>query len=152
MNPQYPDFLVRCGHGIDGGPLDDVALLKWSENQGVWEAPEPMPAVVATYLEGDRVGWFHRDGVMGDGSYKSLGPSRVQYEIICPRKEFDCKRRSLRIPDDDLQMVLNLIAANRKFRELAVGIDLRTLAVTLDGLHAARDMAANYRLVGRLRS
>lgn len=141
---RLPDFAIMCNHGDPNAPLHPVARYDWAEGRGAWE--EQGDAVNVEYLEGDRRGWWHKDGIAGDGSYQPLGASRVHHEI--PREQERCCGQRVRIPDEHLQTVLHLIAVNKQFRAafvVAAADDL--FVVTLDGLRRARDMADKFGLL-----
>lgn len=139
-----PNFFIVCNHGDPSGPLDAVTRYDWVDQRGVWE--ERGDTVNVEYLEGDRRGWWHKDGITGDGSYQPLGPSRVRHEI--PGQQKRCCRRRVRIPEEHLQTVLHVIAVNKMFRTAFVAAaQADELVVTLDGLRRARDMADKYGLL-----
>lgn len=142
--PDYPDFVVLCDHGIQGGPPDLVDRFRWIDSQGVWSPELGLGTTTTTYLEGDQPGWFHRDSVQSDGTYKSRGPSRVHREISCPNRGNGCTRQPLRIPDEHLQELLAILSADKLLAATKADNEIQ---VTVDQLHAARRLYAAF--VGR---
>ena len=137
-----PDVLIVCDHGVRGGALDPAALLPWFPDRPGWWPAEGVDEHIRLWLmEGTSRGW---------DPWQAVHPTepdhrREALEIPCP--ETRCSRRPYRTDGDKLQVLLTAIADDAAARTLfTVRADERVIVITLESLHAARDLAKQHGL------
>ena len=148
MASHRPNFLFVCDHGVRGGPLDRVALLPWFADRPGWWAAKGVDghAIRMWPMEGDRRGWDPKWLGPERHHLDEPDPRRFAIEIVCPAPH--CSRRPYRSDDDRLQTLLTAITTDERLRGVfTVSADESVIVMTLEALHAAREIAsAKYRL------
>jgi hypothetical protein len=142
MSEQRPDFLFVCDHGIRGGELGRIALLRWFPDRPGWWAAEGVDesAIGIWPMEGNQRGhdpkWLRSEWTAPD----EPDLRRDAIEIKCRGDR--CGRRAYRSDEDKLQSLLTKIATDEKFRTVfTVSADDSLIVISLDALHLARNTA-----------
>lgn len=157
---EHPDIAIVCDHGRKGdGPIehehcDLVAPIIWADDDQGWL---PQAPAIATYLaDTDQP----RAGVGMDPNRSRIQPgtrrdgwTRLHFEFVCPQysevvADRACTRQPVRVRNNDLQRVCELLAAGDPVLIGALvkvfphGISFQlhgAVALTMDAVEAACD-------------